>query len=128
MIYASSAALRVVALSVLAAALVGCGVSLSTQPAPASEPSDECNMARISGVLTRNAESGLGLRETEAFVRGVVWPFWYSARRDPSGVVVLIDRSGQIVAREGDLLEMAGGYGNGDIAYPCFDPHLRVVR
>lgn len=127
MFWAPRSALRVIALSVLAVALAGCTVSLRTAPGPPPGPIVECNLALIGGVLVQEAESGLGLRGRDGNVRGVVWPFGYSAGREFLSVV-LIDRAGQIVAREGDRVEMTGGYGNGDIAYPCADPHLQIVK
>lgn len=126
MVWAPRTALSVVTLNVLAVALAGCTVSLRTAPDPPPGPIVECNLALISGVLIQEAASGLGLRDGAGNVRGVVWPFGYSAGREFLHVV-LIDRAGQIVAREGDRVEMTGGYGNGDIAYPCSDPHLKIV-
>ena len=127
MVWAPRTAFIVVALSVLAVALAGCTVSLRTAPGPPPGPNAVCNAALISGVLIQEAESGLGLLDGAGNVRGVVWPFGYSAGREFLRVV-LIDRDGQTVAREGDRVEMTGGYGNGDIAYPCSEPHLEVVR
>jgi hypothetical protein len=126
-IHSSIIGVKTVALIVLSAALAGCAVSLRTAPAPAPGATDECLLARISGVLAEDADSGLGLLGTTGAVRGVVWPFGFSARRELSGIV-LFDRAGRIVGHEGDNIQMTGGYGNGDVAYPCYEPHLEVLK
>jgi hypothetical protein len=53
--------------------------------------------------------------------RGVAWPNGYSARREQDGVVVLVDPTGRIVAREGDRIVAAGADGDDGIAYPECD-------
>jgi hypothetical protein len=47
---------------------------------------------------------------------GVVWPDVYSARRD-RGTVILLDASGNVVAREGDHVVL--GSPRGDPLYAC---------
>ena len=78
-----------------------------------------CPAARVSGTLTADSSYGLAYKNGVS-VQGVVWPHGYSARRE-SGVVVLIDAAGHIVAREGDQIVSAGSYGADDVAMPCGD-------
>jgi hypothetical protein len=75
------------------------------------------------GVLVADPAYGLAFKR-DGGVRGVVWPSWYSARREKDGVVDLIDPSGRIVAREGDTILSAGSSRAGDIALPCGDLQL----
>jgi len=51
----------------------------------------------------------LGFKSGDS-VRVAVWPYGYAARREEDGVVVLIDPSGQVVAREGDTIVAAGAF------------------
>ena len=115
---------RSVSLAVLTLVLAGCAVSIETQPA---RESNECNMARVSGILAVDSQVGVGLADGNGVVRRVIWPFGYSARREQAGVV-LIDDTGRIVAREGQRIETAGGFGGADdVAYPCGGP-VRIVE
>ena len=104
---------------------VGCPVSLQTAPPP--HPDGACPAARLGGWLTADPTFGLGLRDEPQGgpVYGVIWPNGWSARRDTSGIV-LIDRGGDIVAREGDRIVMAGDMSYGRINRPCDVPLLRV--
>lgn len=81
--------------------------------------------ARIGGVLTADATWGLGLKSYST-VDGVLWPFGYSARREPGGIV-LLDRSGRIVAREGERIAMAGFQSDDRVNHPCFEPDIELV-
>jgi len=81
-------------------------------------------MARVGGVLVSDAAYGLAFK-SDGGAHGVVWPNGYSARREKDGVVVLIDPSGRIVAREGDTILSAGAWGDNGIAFPCTD--LQVI-
>lgn len=83
-------------------------------------------MRRIGGFLAADATFGLGVRDREGNFTGVVWPFGYSARRDANGTV-LVDRLGRTLAREGDLVAMAGSVGIDLVQYPCFEPELEIV-
>lgn len=134
--------LRFAALALLALVLAGCTLFDSTEQSPSAEPcatsgcpvrlitkpqpgpGEACEAAHIGGVLTPDPTYGLGLSFGGA-VHGVIWPFGYSARHEPGGVV-LIDRSGQIVAREGDHIGMTGVKVDGT-SYPCFEPNIEVV-
>jgi hypothetical protein len=67
-----------------------------------SQPSTVCMNALVSGVLVADPTYGLALRNPD-YVQGVIWPFGYTARRE-SGVIVLIDPSGHVIAHEGDTI------------------------
>lgn len=105
---------------VLAVVATGCAsapigpVAIQTQA-----PSIICLAARVGGILDYDPTYGLGFKTGDS-VRVVVWPKGYSARREEDGVVVLLDPSGRIVAREGDRIVAAGG--NGETAvFPMCD-------
>ena len=69
--------------------------------------SNICALAAVGGVLAFDTTYGLGFKWGDS-VRVVVWPNGYSARREEDGVVVLIDPSDRVVAREGDTIRAAG--------------------
>lgn len=56
----------------------------------------------------RDAQSGVGLRDAQGLVRGVIWPNGYSAR-DDGGRLAVLDGSGNLVAHEGDRVSIGGG-------------------
>jgi hypothetical protein len=67
-----------------------------------------CNLMHLGGVLARQPESGLGLRNERGDVDPIIWPYGFSAR-EVGGVALLIDRKGAVAAREGDRVAFAGG-------------------
>lgn len=73
----------------------------------ASQPSTICALARGSGRLALDTRSGLGVAGPNGEVHSTKWPFGYTARQEAGGAV-LIAPTGQIVAREGDLISFAG--------------------
>lgn len=111
---------------VLAVLLVGCApasigpVTLQTQP-----PRTVCEAARVGGVLVADPAYGLAYK-VGGGTHGVVWPNGYSARRGQDGVVLLllIDPSGRVVAREGDAIESAGNWHGDNVAFPCGVLHV----
>lgn len=105
-----------------ACATSGCPVPLLTQPTP--HPGQACEASRIGGLLIANDVYGLAIMGDGGF-KGVIWPNGYSARRDPGGIV-LLDRSGKIVAREGDRIAMAGVETEDHVQHPCYDPDLTI--
>ena len=80
-------------------------------------PADACHAHPVRGTLVADEEHGVGLL-IEGTVWEVVWPAGYTARRDPSGVVLL---GPDVVAQEGDEIVSAGaGLTSGDgLAHPC---------
>ncbi len=103
----------------VAVLVVGCTaapvgpVTLQTQP-----ERSVCDAARVAGVLVADPAYGLAYKEKDG-THGVVWPNGYSARRGQDGVVVLIDPSGRLVAREGNAIESAGNWHGDNVAFPC---------
>jgi len=73
---------------------------------------DACDAARVGGTLVADPSFGLAL-ENAGHRQGAVWPHGYTARRE-SGVAILIDPYGQVVARAGDRILAGGGSGADD--------------
>lgn len=67
--------------------------------------------ALLGGKLVRNAASGLGVTSADGQAMAVEWPFRYSARKE-AGKVALFDETGKVIAREGDEINVGGGFGN----------------
>jgi hypothetical protein len=113
-----------VALSIV---VVGCNAALHQADGPvaihtqaqAPNPGDACPAASVTGQLVADPTWGLALRGTSG-TRGVVWGYGYSARRD-AGKVVLLDPSGNTIAKEGDSVRLGGNVGADGAAHPC-DP------
>jgi hypothetical protein len=83
-------------------------------------------LGAIGGVLKTDFSWGLVIKG-DGRVFGVVWPFGYEARRDTDGVV-LVDRDGHRLAREGDSIVMAGTIDHeSGVMHPCDPPNLRVL-
>ncbi len=77
-------------------------------------------LAQLSGVL-EGSETGpdsycLWIRSAKGRRVPVLWPAGYHARIDP---LELLNVSGQVVARAGDLLVLGGGFRPIDPADPC---------
>lgn len=122
---------------VVAFAATGCGAAgaPSPTPGPTSEPTaaaggnafliraaqakpQACMEALITGKLTRNPGSGLGLTSPNSPPVVVEWPFRYSAREE-NGRVALLDETGTVVALEGEMVQMGGGMGQQNIWFTC---------
>jgi len=83
-------------------------VAVPTQaPVPAGTPAG-CPAALIEGTLVADERWGMALAGTDGLRRKVLWPHGYTARREAGGLV-LYDAGGSVVAREGDVVSMAGG-------------------
>lgn len=108
------------ALGVAGCTVVSGPVPLRTRPNP-PYANEVCEMGSIGGVLAPDPTYGLGLRNSGGAVTGVVWPFGYTARREP-GDIILLNRLGRIVAREGEHLTLAGGWDDDGVAHPCDVP------
>jgi hypothetical protein len=70
-----------------------------------------CMDALMTGRLARDARTGLGVTAADGQQMAVEWPFGYSARND-GGRLALVDETGKVVAREGDQVQVGGGFGN----------------
>ena len=108
--------------SLVAIACVG-PVAIQTNPTPETI----CEQARVGGYLAADARWGVGVRwEMNGEVHGVVWPYGYSARREAGGVV-LLDRAGAVVAREGDRVVAGGSVGDDGTSHPCTHVHVEPL-
>ena len=110
-------------LLVLASAAWMAGCTATPPPAPASAgtplaaavvlrtwapPSPvACPEARTEGILVREPQSGAGLRDNQGAVSQVIWPTDYTAR-DDGGRLAVIDSGGNVIAHEGDHVEIGG--------------------
>jgi hypothetical protein len=74
--------------------------------------------ALARGTLVPDPRSGLALATPTGERIPVMWPFGYSARL-VDAVIELVDSSGNFVAREGDTVEMGGGFGANGLFYAC---------
>jgi hypothetical protein len=118
--------------------VAACSMGSAPSPSPAAEPAageafailtakakpQACMDALITGKLTRNGGSGLGLTTMAAPPVAVEWPFRYSAREE-GGRVALLDETGTVVALEGETVQMGGGLGQLNIWFTC-GPVARV--
>jgi hypothetical protein len=75
-----------------------------------------------------NPRTGLGFTNASGDLVDVTWPFGYSAHRK-HGLAVLLDEGGRVVAREGDWIMSAGGWGDGDTTFAScgLDPWAGTV-
>ena len=95
---------------VIAAVLAGCGladgpVAIWTRP----QPDTGCLQARVGGTLVADPDSGLAFEGVAGSPnKPTLWPYGWSARRE-NGVILLVDPSGSVRAREGDVILASGG-------------------
>jgi hypothetical protein len=82
------------------------------------QPSDACMEALAFGTLVPDPQSTLAIAAPDGMRTRVMWPFGYSAQL-VENVLELYDADGAYVAREGDQIEMSGGFGAGDLFYAC---------
>lgn len=113
------------ALALLAVAVAACSAAPASTASPTASSSAPANVAirtapvanalcmdaLLSGTLARHAQTGLGVTGADGQQMPVEWPFRYSAR-GLGGRLVLVDDTGKIVAREGDRIQVGGGFGN----------------
>ena len=106
----------------LAVALTACGTPIALRTA--SQKFDGCDDALLAGELVGSAQGGLAVRTAEQ-VTEVMWPFGYSATREPTGLV-LRDDTGKIVAHEGQRVSMGGGGGANGFFNACAGSVMEV--
>jgi len=88
----------------------------SSPPNPGSgETAQPCPAALLEGVLLPDDAGGFLVRHEAGFVTPVIWPDGYTVR--DGEVRELLDRSGQLVAREGDFVSLGGGMIDNDAAF-----------
>ena len=73
--------------------------------------------ALMTGRLTQNPQSGLGITNSDGQATPVEWPVGYTAR-DDVGRLALVDETGRVVAHEGDEIMVGGGFGR-DVWHAC---------
>lgn len=96
----------------------GSQLDLATVDEPATGAIDLCPMALAQATLVRNPRTGLGFTSGLGDVRDVVWPAGYTAWIE-GGLAVLRDASGELVAREGDIVRSGGGFTTDGRWYAC---------
>ena len=84
-------------------------VELQTLPPESGRTPAACMAALLTGTLVRHPQSGAGLTDTDGHVVAVIWPFGYVAR-DDGGRLAVVDGSGKLLAHEGDLVSVGGGF------------------
>lgn len=89
-------------------------ITLLTAPGPV----DACMDALAQGTLVPDPRSGLALATSSGERMAVMWPFGFSAHLVDTDIV-LVDESGELVAREGDVIQMGGGSGANGLFYAC---------
>ena len=113
--------IRLAVLALLAVVLAACSAAPAVTVAPTVAPNvalrtapvanAACMDALMSGALARHPQTGLGITSAEGQANAVEWPFGYSARNE-GGRIVLVDATSKVVAREGDKIQVGGGFGN----------------
>ncbi|HSI99887.1 MAG TPA: hypothetical protein VLA59_05835 [Patescibacteria group bacterium] len=108
--------LRLVSLALLALVLAGCAGPAPADliPVPTSAPTGligptACPAALLEGELVADDQFGFVVAHADGFTSAVTWPHGYVARDAPRRE--LLDDSGRVVAREGDLVALGGGEG-----------------
>ena len=84
-----------------------------------------CPTALATGVLTASG-TDLLLTDDTGTPDDVVWPDGYSVRRD-GDALVLVNRFGFVMAREGDRIDVGGGVMTDDRFHGCGDVVVRVA-
>jgi hypothetical protein len=84
----------------------------------AEQPETACDDALATGALAPDPRSGLGLRGADGQRTSVMWPFGYSAIYQDD-LIQLVDPDGEVVAVEGEVVQMGGGFGLEGLFYAC---------
>jgi hypothetical protein len=103
---------RVGMLLLVALLSAACTITLDASPEPSPQV---CDSALLEGELLSDDGTGFIVRHEEGFVTPVTWPGGYAVRE--ADVRELLDSAGRVVAREGDLVALAGGMGADDVAF-----------
>jgi hypothetical protein len=88
-------------------------VELQTLPPESAQTPAACMAALMTATLVRHPRSGAGLADTDGHVVAVIWPFGYFAR-DDGGRLTVLDGSGKVLAQEGNLVSVGGGFAGDD--------------
>lgn len=109
----SRSLVRLVAALAIATILTGCSAAPTQQGALALATSKAgmfdmgCPAARLDGTLVADAGSGTAVLVGDE-LKPVIWPFGFTAR-DDAGVIEVVDASGNVVARTGEVVALSGG-------------------
>lgn len=95
-------------LALLLALLASCGVQ--PQACPTALLEGELTTAAGGDLVVTSPDDAMGIR--------VVWEPDHAVR-EVDGELVLVDRSGAVIAHEGDRVSMGGGFGQGNAFRPC---------
>jgi hypothetical protein len=96
--------------------------AVPTQPEPAPGVQVACMDALATGVLVADSRWGIALGQTDAPTMQVIWPGRFSGRQS-NGVIELLDASGAVVGRVGEIVSIGGGMGAGDAWWACGAPN-----
>jgi hypothetical protein len=119
------AAGRLALLVAISLVVSACSVSITTVAPERAE--SICGSPEGGGYLTTNPQTGLGILVGQEN-HPVIWPVGFSARRNVIGPLMLVDRAGNEVAQEGDLVGMAGGYDQDGVFHVCDETKFRVTK
>jgi hypothetical protein len=82
------------------------------------QPGDPANLALLEGRLAVTSGGCLFLAGDEGSVlaAGIVWPKGFSARYSSGHQVEVVGATGRVIAHQGDLVRLPGGFGPGKSA------------
>ena len=106
------------ALLLLVLTSAACAVpTLAPTPVDSAEA---CPAALLEGELLADDQDAFLVRHEEGFVIAVIWPDGYTVRDGDTRE--LVDPSGEVVAREGDLVALGGGMNLDESAFVVCGP------
>jgi hypothetical protein len=83
-------------------------IAVLTTPPPSPQA---CMSALLTGVLVADERWGIAVEDGAGRVVKVIWPSGYAARQDGTRLVLIDTEHGDaVVAREGDLVGVGGGF------------------
>lgn len=84
----------------------------------ATSSKEFCRLAMAAGTLVPHVRSGLGLAHADGAVQPIRWPSGFTSELLSDGAILYNER-GQILAREGDPMQMPGGIGPDGVFTVC---------
>lgn len=96
-------------------------IAVPTQPPSPSGSPTGCMTSHLEGRLTQDDRWGIALQDEAGLAWKIIWPWGYFAQRSIGGLA-LVDVSGRVVARTGDLLSVGGSeFGRSGTWIACGD-------